>query len=595
MDFKPSDKQITSVLKSEKQFVIPRFQREYSWGKKENEEFYTDIIRNLVYEKGEIRSTEYFFGTLLLIGDFESNEKRMEVVDGQQRLTTITIFLSVLAKILNKFEEYDLAKKVFDNVIAEDNNNKKYAILKNESNQDFFANNIQSLREEYIESLTDEQDRIIEAKELFEKLLEESTLKERVKSYIELEMIDVSYLDFLKAVRDQLLYSKVVCITTEKEQYANMIFEILNAKGKKLASIDLIKNVIFEVLSDTEPSDVAKTKWNKVLANLSKGGKRIDFSIFYRHFWSSKYKRSSESKLYDNFKKTIKTEKRSYAKPYESFLDDMILESRNYSKILNPNLADYSNRQEYKFLVQSLIFFNEYVGVSQVRIPLLALYEAKFRDKSKLDMETFKIAIKILENFHFTYNMINSGRTNILEPIYNNFCINFRKAKTKEEYKKVIEEFLKNKLAEKVKTYEEFESNFISLNYISKSDDAKQNMKCKYILNKIENYYEKSDINQEFGTVEHVLPESKGYTSIGNLILLESNINQECNDLDYDKKLKKYNKSKFNWIKEFIEQYKKFDTTDIINRAKKLSRFYFENILCLEIPKVDVNSDTTRE
>ena len=98
MNFKPDEKNIRSLLKSGCQFVIPRFQREYSWDKKNYQEFFEDMINNLVASSGVINDDQYFLGTMLFVGNFaEKPDKPIEVVDGQQRLTTITILFSVLS------------------------------------------------------------------------------------------------------------------------------------------------------------------------------------------------------------------------------------------------------------------------------------------------------------------------------------------------------------------------------------------------------------------------------------------------------------------------------------------------------------------
>ena len=59
-------------------------------------------------------------------------------------------------------------------------------------------------------------------------------------------------------MRDQVLNTTFVSISTKERKQANMIFEILNAKGKNLSGVDLIKNKIFEIVNDTEPADYAE-------------------------------------------------------------------------------------------------------------------------------------------------------------------------------------------------------------------------------------------------------------------------------------------------------------------------------------------------
>ena len=139
--------------------------------------------------------------------------------------------------------------------------------------------------------------------------------------------------------------------TTDKEQ-ANKIFEILNAKGKRLAHIDLIKNKIFEKLNTIEPADYAEITWEKIKKNLNSGNENVGMATFYRHYWVSKYKKSSSNALYEDFNKVVK------ANDYGNFLEDMLKGSEAYMKIINPQREDYNNRKEYFWLVQSLKCLN---------------------------------------------------------------------------------------------------------------------------------------------------------------------------------------------------------------------------------------------
>ena len=96
MNIKPEDKTIKDILLSRRQFVIPRFQREYSWDKKNYQEFWEDIISGIeVNNEGKITNNQYFLGTMLFIGNYtDGKDSEIQVVDGQQRLTTITLISS---------------------------------------------------------------------------------------------------------------------------------------------------------------------------------------------------------------------------------------------------------------------------------------------------------------------------------------------------------------------------------------------------------------------------------------------------------------------------------------------------------------------
>ena len=94
MNFVASQKTVEDVFTSKKKMVIPRFQRQYVWGKDKLETLWDDILDNITYDKNKdkLLVTEYFLGSLVLIEKDDSIDRK--VIDGQQRLTVFTIFFS---------------------------------------------------------------------------------------------------------------------------------------------------------------------------------------------------------------------------------------------------------------------------------------------------------------------------------------------------------------------------------------------------------------------------------------------------------------------------------------------------------------------
>ena len=358
MDIKPKERQIREILGAKKQYEIPRFQRDYSWEKRNYREFLCDIVGNLIISGNKATSSPYFMGTMLFVGDSEDeNQRVVQVVDGQQRLTTITILFSVLARIFNEKNEPKLGKRVFDYVMAEDDNGDEVRIIKTTSSYPYFSFFIQSLNQEHAKRPnTEEEQSIAQTYEYFLDQLSEIKLRKICKEQ-KLTDSEVTYIDLLKAIRDQILDSTVVEIYTKDNKLANKLFEILNAKGKQLAHIDLIKNKIFEKLDSTEPADFAQETWKNIVSTLNEGRERTGFATFYRHFWASCYERKTASKLYESFNKAIKPEQ------YESFLSQLESESKVYKNITNPCREDYQNKKQHFWLVNSLKAFNEVFNV----------------------------------------------------------------------------------------------------------------------------------------------------------------------------------------------------------------------------------------
>lgn len=586
MNFKPDEKNIRSLLKSSCQFIIPRFQRDYSWDKKNYQEFFEDMINNLVVDKGNVKDDQYFLGTMLFVGNFtEKPDKPIEVIDGQQRLTTITILFSVLSDRFRELGEDTLSKQLFNYIMTTDDDGNEVRVLQSKSSYPYFVYYIQD-REKTIDTLpnTEEENCIKETYEYFLQQTSENALKKLLKKRMGDDIVHAfSHLEILKALRDQVLGCTFISIAAADKDQANKIFAILNAKGKRLAYIDLIKNKIFEELKDGVDGTFAEESWDEIKKLLNSGAETIGMATFFRHYWISKYRRCNASVLYDNFNKTIAKKKETY----KEFLRDLVNNAKNYVKIINPNRADYNNRKEYFWLVQSLSTMNKTFNVVQTRIALLALYDVKERDL--ISTAQFKKAIITMENFHFAFTTICSMRTNNLEGIYSRFAIDLRKCTNKQETSKVIEERLITPLEKLYPKYNSFKAGFGELIYSKK--DLPMNVKTKYTVYKLNCYFSGKEIFEDDGSIEHIVSETAGESAlnIGNLILLEQELNREAGEKDYLDKLYYYKKSNYDWIQKFIKENDVWSEEKIRDRAEKLADIYYKDILMRTVSEGKVN------
>ena len=576
MNIKPYDKTVRDLLGSKRQFVIPRFQREYSWDKKNYQEFLEDMLGNLIIKDGRISSSQYFLGTMLFIGNFaEETEQEIQVVDGQQRLTTITILFSAMSDIFLTLGEQTLSRQLFAYIMTEDDDGNEVRILKSKTSYPFFSYFIQDKEKKMSPDATTEEEHCIkETYEYFRAQLTEAKLKSMLKRKHGSEIVEaLSEIDVLKALRDQVLNSTFISISTTDREQANKIFEILNAKGKRLAYIDLIKNKIFEVLNKVEPADFAEETWKNIKETLSFGKESVGLATFYQHFWSSKYKKVSSNKLYEAFNSTIKKSETEYTE----FIKELLKNAKIYMQIVNPKREDYNNRKEYFGIVQSLSCINNYFNVVQVRIALLALFDTKQR--GIVDFTMLRDTLSCLENFHFAYNAILANRTNRLEKIYSSFAIALRKSQTKAEAKCVIRDKLVAPLDELFPTFDSFSEKFVALSFTKK--DKVSNVKTKYAINKLNSLYSNNEVFANDGTIEHIIPEKEqGNTlNIGNLILLEDNLNVEAGHENYANKCAVYAKSNYIWVKNFVAQHEQWDSSMIEQRAKEMAKVYYTEIL----------------
>jgi hypothetical protein len=384
----------------------------------------------------------------------------------------------------------------------------------------------------------------------------------------------LTYVDILKALRDQVLGTTFISISTSDKENANMIFEILNAKGKRLSHVDLIKNKIFEVVDDKGSADYAEVKWSKIKENLISRNDSVGLATFYRHFWISNYKKSSGSKLYDDFQKEIKPKSKQR---FKGFLKEMEEDSKLYIQILNPRREDYENRKEYFWLVQCLNVLMNYFNIVQVRIALISLFKSK--EKNLISTQKFKDTLLFLESFHFAYNSILTGRASRFENTYSRFAIALNKCTTKNDVHRNVDELLIDPLNKLFPDFQQFSKGFIELTFSKK--DHPNNIKTKYAIQKLNSFYEGQDTFSDVGTVEHIISEiDKGKSlNIGNLILLEGKLNGEAGDKKYKDKKKIFLKSSYKWIKDFVKENEDWDDDKIDGRAMDLAKVYYTEIL----------------
>lgn len=581
MDFKPVDKNIKDLFSSKRQFMIPRFQREYSWDKKNYSEFFKDILEGVMVEDGKTFTSPYFVGTMLFVGNFTDNQKtEIQVVDGQQRLTTITILFSAMSDTFIDAGEDKLSEILFSYIMTTDDNGEQVRILKTKTSYPFFSFYIQERKKGNADDpISEEEKNIKETYTYFKEGLKEKNLRSFFKKYrdIDIDVEGISYLDLLKTIRDQVLGCTFVSISTDDQKQAYRIFEILNAKGKHLQYIDLIKNKIFEVLDKQEPGDYAEEKWKQIKKSLAiTDVSSVGLATYFRHFWASSYKSSGADMMYKDFQKLVKPAKEER---YKEFLNEMLLNTKYYTRILSPDRKDYDNKQQYYWLVQSLEVLSNYFNIVQIRVVLMPLLMAK--DKGEIEMKDLKRVVCFLENFHFAYTAVMSGMANRLDSIYSKFAIAFRNCDTLLGRRETIDSMLIDKLKVLMPTLDQFREKFITMTYTKASTSA--NLKTKYAIKKLNAFYSGKEVFDDHESIEHIIPESKGGAAlnIGNLIALETKINAKVGEEEYTNKRNIYSESEYPWVAEFIDKHENWSESDIPERAKTLAEFYYKKIISI--------------
>ncbi|CDA09269.1 DUF262 domain-containing protein [Intestinibacter bartlettii] len=573
---------IEHILSGNRKYIIPRFQREYSWGKNEIATLWEDIFTNMdiCNENDEIKLKEYFIGSLVLIGN-DTNGNEFEIVDGQQRLTTIMILLSAIGEYFYTNQEIGKFDSIYNYIEGSDKEGNLFFKLINENIGDFLpARILAKPNEKNIDEIPEgkEQKNLLDAYNFFINKLNSNEVVNDFKKYVD-EDTTLSKTQMVGLIRDQILEFTTVFITVDNLDDAYKIFETLNAKGKNLEAIDLIKNSIFSVLSKDHPIDNAKRQWSKIQENLQ-GESR---ELFYRQFWISKYSFSTNKNLYKAFNDKIECTKERY----EGFLKELEQESKWYQSIINPINEDYPN-QDLKFEYEALKAFKIF-NVYQVRVILLALKRAK--EERRISFNDYKRAIESLEKFHFIYIAVCSERGSGIERILSTNALRISNTENKNDMNITINKLIED-LKSKIPDYDIFRLNFEKIIFTNKI--TKQKQLIQYIFKKMEKVSRTTDeLTVNNISLEHIMPQSENKDcvgKIGNILPLDKKINSDMGNIEFSEKIKclegktENEGSELNVVKEFVKKYKDIDKWDeecINNRTQDLANKSYNEIWTL--------------
>jgi len=547
MNVEARSQTIESILKKG-QYIIPEYQREYDWTEENLNEFIHDIK--------ESNEENYFIGHMVCEGNY--NGVKFKVIDGQQRITTITIMLSVIRDIFYEKELYNLANGLHENYIfSKDKDYNEYVILDNKMPY--------PVLQAYVQSKPDKKDKKIQAIKSGEKKI----IKAYDKFYKEWkELLE----DKLKELRDKILNLEIIFVAVDDEVDAFTIFETLNAKGKDLTPLDLIKNQVFKNYTRQIHIDEPNDSWKKIIENSK------DRNIkFLNYFWASRYKKVSDRKIYKEFIKKSKEDKFDYNVFIENLLDD----SKIFQKIISPKLEYWNNTGEFKvyFALNAIQIFN-----IQVANSLLMSLLREYKNKNISSKYLVK-ALTAIEKFHFINNAIIGGRSSGLDTMYSRISRDLYSAKGRHLKHNIIDEMV-DKLKGKLPNIAQFKAKIDSRLYFS-SKNTKQKKLVQYVLKRLE--YEKQNYNIELFDIslEHIYPEKfdkfwkniniEYIQNIGNLVLLDKDINSKIGNKNYDEKKKIIlEKSTLLTTKEVFEEYTNWNEDTINTRRDFLIEKLYE-------------------
>jgi len=548
MEIKADVKPISELMKF--YFTIPDYQREYVWKAEEHvAQFFEDIENEFSENKPMNEQASYFIGSIIIVrkpdGDYD-------VIDGQQRLTTIVLTLCAFREYLkNKVDPNtvgtkrleEIRKKIDELLYSYDlgtGRSKPRLILQYEEAKD------------YMNCLIEETDFKGDTTNSINKMME---AYEKIFSYI--ENIDKTYLlDFITYF---LIKVEMVVIIPENISSALKIFETINQRGAGLSPMDLLKNLIFK---ESNQQDFAKVKvvWKEMISNLEKCGEGDKPLRFLRYFLMAKYYNGMlrEDEIYkwiisDEGKKAIK-----YQDNPLQFAEELKESSAYYRDFVKATIADTEDPN-----YPSLTYMG-HIGKSTFRQHIILLLALK--NNLRNNKAAVELLCKNLEVLVFYYTMTRE-QTKTFESRFSNWAKELRNIDTLDSLK----DFIKTKIGAEV------QNKNISFSQVFKTIsefDIRPQYRVKYYFGRIENYIRQMSnlpvhpmSYYKSLQIEHIIPKTPDGGNIpqtfkdkneyefylhllGNLTLVESNINQALNKVNkitdadwFNGKTREYRKS----------------------------------------------------
>lgn len=571
--FAALDKSLSDILNGKEKYKIPRYQRPYSWTTDEVADLWNDLMEE----------ESVFLGSFVFNYEKYNEENFVEVIDGQQRLITLTILMAVLRDTYRELGEDRKFNKTQE-IIAHTHPitlKEDYRLRCGDTLNKFFNKNIQKENSSILAVKTTKSPEQKKIKENYK------FLKEKIDDELKTHSGKIKQIQFLDNLKQRIFDFKIIWIRIENDDDAYSIFETVNARGADLTAADLLKNYLFSKLPINEGGiDIAQEKWSIIENNIDSAKGPLNVSKFIRYFWLSKYSFVSEKRLYKQVKKEINDP--------NAFLTDVVSASEYYYKIASDsvNISDWLEVFDDKRIAQKILeALNglKVIGITQCYSLLFCL----LLNKDKIGFD-FSDIFKTIERYHFAYSAVCKLSGNVVEKIYSKTSNDLQEAlkisdskKRNKKIQNILSDF-KNKLKSKYPPKEFFVKKFEDIEY-------KNYLLIIYILSNVERAMEKveeSTIIFTKANIEHILPQdpkewgltkkeiSDYVNKLGNLTLISKEINGRMGNKTLKNKIELFKDTKLDINKELLEKFEllkyKWGEKEINERQKELAEYAYD-------------------
>ena len=542
-----SNKTYRQLMGNGLRYEIPKFQRDYTWEAEHWDDLWQDIRALLANE-----DNEHYMGYLVLQ---TSNNKEFQIIDGQQRLTTMSLLILSTLKCLKEL--------VDSGIEAENNLKRKNSLLNsyieyadpvtlisnnklklNRNSDDYYKQHLVLLKELPLRNTNASEKHMRECFNwYYDRIKKEFNTGESLAAFID-NIVDKLFFTVIE-VTDQLNAFKV--------------FETLNARGVQLSSADLLKNYLFFVVDETKPhiSEIEELEniWSKIVGKLGEQ----KFEDYLRYYWNSIHKSVGKKNLFKTIKGSIKSKDQVF-----ELIRNLNDTADIYLAIQNPEDEFWKDKPEIRKSLKELKLF-------QIR-QINSLFLSALRN---LEVENFKKLAKICSVISFRYNIIGGLNPNAQEDVYNTVALKISSNKRFEvaDFQTIYVSDLN------------FENDFSTKEF---KNTTRNHKIVKYILSKIEVYQHRNEIDPESDlfTIEHILPENADDTwgnftfeeinrsvyRIGNLTLLEKKLNREADQKAYVEKIVLFAQSNSELTKTLPDNFNTWNEDKLAARQRELAK-----------------------
>ncbi|RKU97162.1 hypothetical protein DDP34_02865 [Helicobacter pylori] len=546
------DAKATTLLKffeeyQNNQFVIPIYQRLYSWKKEQCEQLWDDIIKI----GGNDKMNGHFIGSILYVLDGNTPSSPLLIIDGQQRLTTITLLFIALRDHLNdedefleKFSRQEIQNRYLIN--RDEKGDKKFKLFLSEPDKDTLL----SLIDENKRKPSKLSLKIMENFKLFEEWIRKNT-------------------DKLETIFKGLEKLMIVWIALKKEKDdPQLIFESMNSKGIELTQADLIRNYIIMETEVEKQEDFYNQYWRAMEEEFKQN--ETLFNRFVRHYLTIKIgKIPNEKRVYEAFKRY----QQERGIETEVLLQDLQKYCEYFCQIAFKKEADKDLNKALSFLVDLEM---------DVIYPLLLELYSDYKD-GVLSKQDFISIIDLTESY-----LCRRAVCGIPSNGFNKFFPSFTKKIDKKQYLKSVEEHFGSLTGnQKFPNDFEFKDSFITKELYGRNKTKKK--KTKYFLERLENFDTKEPVNTQECTIEHIIPQTltpewqrdlgenfkaiheKYLHTIGNLTLTGYNEKYSNNSFQEKRDMEKGFKQSPLRLNQSLKDLESFGEKEIEKRASDLA------------------------